>query len=228
MEIEKIVSTVQSKVGNTDFSAQTIQKACELFPVADGQEPDEAYFTKVATFITGMQGQYNHDFSTKFREAKKNLLTEDTFKDMSAEQITEIKALLDGLKPSTAPQPQESEEVKALREQLKLLTDRLDSSDKAKQRSDLLQKVKAAMKEQKANDEYVLEKTLSNAQFDETKPLDELTKEFLAKYDAEYTACRGEGAPPRQGNPNGGGHGNTWLDQQFEKKKAREGWGKKG
>ena len=42
MEIEKIVSTVQEKVGNTDFSAQTIQKYVELNPVAEGQEPDEA------------------------------------------------------------------------------------------------------------------------------------------------------------------------------------------
>lgn len=228
MEIEKIVSTVQERVGNTDFSAQTIQKYVELNPVAEGQEPDEAYFTKAADFLKGMQGQFNHDFSTKFKEAKKNLLTEDTFKDMSAEQIAEIKTLLEGLKPNPAPQPQESEEVKALREQLKQLTDRLDSSDKAKQHAEVLQKVKAEMKKQKANDDYVLEKTLSNAQFDETKSIEELTNEFLAKYDAEYTACRGTGAPPRNGTPGNSGQGNTWLDQQFEKKKAKEGWGKKG
>ena len=91
MEVEKIVSTVQEQVGNTDFSAQTIQKAIELFPVAEGQEPDEAYFSKVASFIKGMQGQYNHDFSTKFKEAQKNLLTKDTIKNMSDEQIAEIK-----------------------------------------------------------------------------------------------------------------------------------------
>ena len=115
MEIEKIVSTVQERVGNTDFSAQTIKKYVELNPVAEGQEPDEAYFTKAVSFLQGMQGQYNHDFSTKFAEAKKNLLTEDTFKDMSAEQIAEIKTLLEGLKPNPAPQPQESDEVKALK-----------------------------------------------------------------------------------------------------------------
>ena len=228
MEIEKIVSTVQERVGNTDFSAQTIKKYVELNPVAEGQEPDEAYFTKAVSFLQGMQGQYNHDFSTKFAEAKKNLLTEDTFKDMSAEQIAEIKTLLEGLKPNPAPQPQESEEVKALKEQLKQLTDRLDSSDKAKQHAEVLQKVKAEMKKQKANDDYVLEKTLSNAQFDETKSIEELTNEFLAKYDAEYTACRGTGAPPRNSTPGNSGQGNTWLDQQFEKKKAKEGWGKKG
>ena len=67
MEIEKIVSTVQERVGNTDFSAQTIQKYVELNPVAEGQEPDEAYFDKAADFLKGMQGQFNHDFSVKFK-----------------------------------------------------------------------------------------------------------------------------------------------------------------
>ena len=111
MEIEKIVSTVQENLGNTDFSAQTIQKYVELNPVADGQEPDEAYFAKAKDFFTGLQGQFNHDFSTKFAEAKKNLLTEDTFKNLSAEQLAEVKKLIDGMKVDT-PKPEESEEVK--------------------------------------------------------------------------------------------------------------------
>ena len=150
MEIEKIVSTVQEKVGNTDFSAQTIQKAVELYPVAEGQEPDEAYFAKVADFVKGMQGQYNHDFSTKFTEAKKNLLTEDAFKNMSAEQIAEVKKLIEGLKPKPVETPAENEEVKALKEQIAALTARLDNGDNAAKQAELLQKVKTAMKEQKA------------------------------------------------------------------------------
>lgn len=226
MEIEKIVSNVQERVGNTDFSAQTIRKAVELYSVADGQEPDEAYFAKVADFVKGMQGQYNHDFSTKFKEAKKNLLTEDTFKDMSAEQIAEIKRLVEGLKPNPEDKPQESEEVKALKEQIKQLADRLDNGDKARRQEDVLQKVKTLMKAQKANDDYVLEQTLKGAEPDMTKSVEDLAKEYLAKYDDEYLRCRGNGAPPRQSTGDGG-HGTTWLDQQFARKKAKEGWGKK-
>lgn len=225
MEIEKIVSTVQEKVGNTDFSAQTIQKYVELNPIAEGQEPDEAYFTKAVSFLQGMQGQFNHDFSTKFKEAKKNLLTEDTFKNLSAEQIAEVKKLIDGLKPEPQ-EPQESEEVKALKEQIKQLTDRLDNGDKAKQQAELLQKVRTAMKEQKANDDYVLDNTLKGAEIDITKSVEDLTKEYLEKYDAEYLKCRGNGAPPRLGG-GGGGKEETWLDKQFKKKAAKEGWEKK-
>lgn len=226
MEIEKIVSTVQEKVGNTDFSAQTIQKYVELNPVAEGQEPDEAYFTKAVSFLQGMQGQFNHDFSTKFAEAKKNLLTEDTFKNMSAEQIAEVKKLIEGIKVTPSPTPNESEEVKALKEQIKQLTDRLDNGDKAKQKAELLQKVRTAMKEQKANDDYVLDNTLRGADIDVSKSVEDLTKEYLTKYDAEYLKCRGAGAPPRLSS-GGGGDTETELDKRFKRKAQKEGWGAK-
>lgn len=223
MEIEKIVSTVQEKLGNTDFSAQTIQKYVELNPVAEGQEPDEAYFTKAKDFLVGMQGQFNHDFSTKFAEAKKNLLSEDTFKNLSAEQLAEVKKLIEGVKP--IEKPNESAEVAALKEQIKQLTDRLDNGDKAKQQAELLQKVRTAMKEQKATDEYVLDNTLKGVELDTTKSVEDLTKEYLAKYDAEYTKCRGGGASPRM-NASSAGEGETELDKKFKKKAAKEGWGK--
>lgn len=224
MEIEKIVSTVQEKLGNTDFSAQTIQKYVELNPVVEGQEPDEAYFTRAKDFFVGMQGQFNHDFSTKFAEAKKNLLSEDTFKNLSAEQLAEVKKLIEGVKP--IEKPIDSPEVAALKEQIKQLTDRLDNGDKAKQQAELLQKVRTAMKEQKANDDYVLDNTLKCVELDTTKSVEDLTKEYLAKYDAEYTKCRGGGVPPRQAVSQSG-EAKTELDKRFERKKAKEGWGKK-
>lgn len=225
MEIEKIVSTVQEKIGNTSFSAQTIQKYVELNPVAEGQEPDEAYFTKAKDFFGGLQGQFNHDFSVKFAEAKKNLLTEDTFKNLSTEQLAEVKKLIEGVKP-IEKQPTESPEVAALKEQIKQLTDRLDNGDKAKQQAELLQKVRTAMKEQKATDEYVLDNTLKGVELDTTKSVEDLTKEYLAKYDAEYTKCRGGGASPRM-NASSAGEGETELDKKFKQKAAKEGWGKK-
>ena len=224
MEIEKIVSTVQEKVGNTDFSAQTIQKCIELYPVAEGQEPDEAYFAKVANFVRGMQGQYNHDFSTKFTEAKKNLLTEDTFKNLNAEQLEQVKKIVGELKHN--PTSIENDEVKQLKEQLAELTKRLDGNDKARQQSELMQKVKAAMRSEKADDEYVLEQTLRGVELDTEKSVEDLAKEYLSKYDAEYTKCRGAGMPPRQQGGEGG-HAETWLDKKFKLKAQKEGWGKK-
>lgn len=224
MEIEKIVSNVQEKVGNTDFSAQTIRKACELYPVAEGSEPDEAYYTKVADFVKGMQGQYNHDFSTKFSEAKKNLLTENTFKNMSEEQLSQVKALIEGLR-SEASAPADNEEVTLLKQQLEEMKSRLDANDKEKKHLELLHKVKASMREQKANDEYVLEQTLRDADFDESKTLEQLTEEYLAKYDSEYLRCRGGDVSPRKAGV-GSGETTSWLDRKFAQKAAKEGWAK--
>ncbi len=222
MEIEKIVSTVQEKIGNTDFSAQTIRKVVELYPVAEGSEPDVAYFSKVADFISGMQGQYNHDFSVKFKEAKKNLLTEDTFKNMSAEQIAEVKKLLEGLK-EPPKQTGDNDEVATLKAEIAKLTERLNEGDKAKQQSEILQKVRIAMKAQKADDDYVLEKALEGVAVDVDKSIDDLTKEYLERYDTEYLKCRGAGAPPRQ-NSGDGSPTESWLDKKFRQKAAKEGW----
>ena len=224
MEIEKIVSTVQEKVGNTDFSVQTIRKACELFPVAEGQEPDDAYFAKVAGFITGMQGQYNHDFSVKFKEAKKNLLTEDTFKDMSEEQLTQLKTLIGGIRQTS--EPTESDDYALLKQQYEDLKKRLDDNDTRRVKAEVLEQIRIAMRAQNATDDYVLEQTLRGADIDTEKTVDDLAKDFLAKYDAEYLKCRGHDAPPRVGNGNGG-KTETWLDRRFKQKAAREGWADK-
>ena len=56
MEQEKILSTLSEKLGETSFSPQTLQKYVELNPVAEGSEPDEAYWNKAVNFLKGMQG----------------------------------------------------------------------------------------------------------------------------------------------------------------------------
>ena len=230
MEIEKIVSTVQERLGKTDVSAQTIQKAVEfrntVAPLADGVEPDDAYFTGIVNLARDFQGNINHLLAGKADEWKKNFkLDTDTIRNMNAEQLAEVKRLIEGIKPEE--KPVESDEVKALKEQIKQLTERLDDGDKAKRHAELLQRVKAAMREQKADDEYVLENTLRDAALDADKSIDELVVEQLARYDAEYLRCRGAGAPPRLSDGGGSGDRESWLDKKFKQKAAKEGWGKK-
>jgi hypothetical protein len=226
MEIEKIISTVSEKVGKTDFSPQTIRKAVELFPVAEGQEPDDAYFEKVSGFITTMQGQYNHDFSVKFSEQKKNLLTEDTFKSMSAEQISDIKKLIDGIAGKPTVPPADDAKVTALEEEVRKLREQMEEGDKTRVQSELLSKLRQSMKVRKADDDYVLDATLRGVTLDVKKTLDELTEEYLVKYDSEYRLCRGSGAVPRM-SASGGGENLSALDAKFKQKAVKEGWGQK-
>ena len=68
MEQEKILSTLSEKLGETSFSPQTLQTYVELNPIAEGSEPDEAYWNKAVNFLKGMQGQYNHDVATRVKK----------------------------------------------------------------------------------------------------------------------------------------------------------------
>ncbi len=65
MDKEKIISTISGKVGNTDVSPQTIEMLIGLNPLAEGTEPDEAYFTKMADAVKSIQGNVNHVFAEK-------------------------------------------------------------------------------------------------------------------------------------------------------------------
>lgn len=220
MELEKIISNVQQKVGNTDFSTRTIQKVVELLPLAEGQEPDDAYFDKLAGFVTTMQGQYNHDFAEKFTAAKKNMLSEESLKDLSDEQREQLRTLLG----STKQDVKKDDAVSQLSKQLEEITKRLDESEKQRKQADLLKRVKESMRSQHATDDYVLAKALEKVELDDKKSFDDLVKDGLEKYDAELLLCRGDGYVPRF--PDGGNDGTkkSLLDKKFEQKAKAEGW----
>ncbi len=65
MDSEKIISSIMEKVGNTDVSQQTITMLMGLSPLAEGVEPDDAYFSKMADAAKSVQGNINHVFSEK-------------------------------------------------------------------------------------------------------------------------------------------------------------------
>lgn len=213
MEQSQILSTLQEKLGNTSFSAQTLTSYVENNMPAEGTEPDEAYWTRHTNILKSLQGQFNHDVAlkvtkqanAKFEEFKKNY------------------------KPTPDPDPnpgdkgkksEGNEEMDALKKQLEDLTKIVnDASNRATQK-ELIGKVKEAMKGQNATDAYVLEKTLQGKVLDGNKTIEELTKEMLTEYDKEYKACRGEGAAPRLGEGGGGG-GKSKTDLRFEAKKRR-------
>lgn len=203
MEKETILSTLTEKLGDTQLSERTLNAYIESHPVADGAEPDEAYFTAATTFLQSLEGQYKHDVA-------------------------------EGIKKGGTPPPKgtetppgnetDSKELKELRDKVGKLEKALDDRDKAETQTALVKKVKSAMKQQNATDDYVLNQAFKGVTLDPAKSVDDLVKEMLTKYDAEYKACRGDGATPRQ-NKEGGGGGKTETrsDRYFARKKKREG-----
>lgn len=94
MEQEKILSTLSEKLGETSFSPQTLQTYVELNPIAEGSEPDEAYWNKAVNFLKGMQGQYNHDVATRVEDFKKNYKPQKNDDELE-KKLKELEARLD-------------------------------------------------------------------------------------------------------------------------------------
>ena len=215
MERETLISTLQEKAGNNDFSTQTLGGIIDMNPLADGAEPDDAYWERTVNFVKTLQGQYNHDFSSKFQtEVDKKV---EDFKRTYKPEDPKRQDKPDDPKPNT-----EVEELKRQVEELK--AQNLEKEEAARQ-ADLYKKVKSAMKAQNASDAYVLDKTLQGVKFDTKKTVAELAAEMLKAYDKEYTQCRGAGVPPRVAR-NEGEH-TTAASQYFARKARKEGWGAK-
>lgn len=217
MERETLISTLQEKVGNNDFSEKTLGGIIDLAPLAEGVEPDDAYWERTVNFVKTLQGQYNHDFGSKFQ----------TEVDKKVEEFKKTYKPNDHInEPADPPaDPKPNKEVEELRKQVEeLRAQNLEREDAAKQ-ADLYKKVKSAMRAQNANDAYVLDKTLQGVKFDTKKSVEELTTEMLKAYDKEYTQCRGAGMPPRVAK-NEAEH-STAASRFFERKKQKEGWGAK-
>lgn len=203
MEKETILSTLTEKLGDTQLSERTLTAYIDSHPVADGAEPDEAYFTAATQFLQSLEGQYKHDVA-------------------------------EGIKKGGTPLPKgtqtppsnetDNKELKELRDKVAALEKDRTTREQAETQAALVKKVKAAMKEQNATDDYVLNQTFKGVTLDPAKSVDDLATEMLTKYDAEYKACRGDGAAPRQ-NKEGGGGGKTETrsDRFFARKKKREG-----
>ena len=121
MEQEKILSTLSEKLGETSFSPQTLQTYVELNSIAEGSEPDEAYWNKAVNFLKGMQGQYNHDVATRVEDFKKNYKPQPTPPT-----------------PPTPPVPPKNDDE--LEKKLKELEARLDAEDSKKVQDYVLSK----------------------------------------------------------------------------------------
>lgn len=206
MEKEKILSTLTEKVGKTSFSQQTLEAYVDLNPLAEGAEPDDAYWNKATAFINKMQGQFNADMASRVEDFKKNYKPETKNEP-----------------PKQNPEP--NKEVEEMRRQLADLTKRLDEKESKQTQEQLMSQVKSEMKKQGATDEYVLKQTLRGVTLDTKKSVADLAKEFLTAYDSELTACRGKGAAPRNGGASGGAKDKP-FGGYFAQKKAKEGWGK--
>lgn len=207
MEKEQILSTINEKLGNTNFSEKTISDYVDAFIPETEEAPD---FDKHVGFLKSLYGNYSADVAKQVNEAKAKLQTPPANKQQ----------------PNDTRYATLEEKFDKLMDNYERLTERLAQKESQQTQEQLMSQVKSEMKKQGASDEYVLKKTLQGVTLDTKKSVSDLTKDLMAAYNSELTECRGKGAAPRNGGYGGGSKSNNTADTYWARKKAKEGWGK--
>lgn len=206
MEKEQILSSINEKLGNTNFSEKTISDYVDAFIPTTEENPD---FDKHVGFLKSLYGNFSADVAKQVNEAKAKLKPAPEKKEQPDD--TRYAAL--------------EEKFNKFMGDYEKLTERLAQKESQQTQEQLMAKVKAEMVKQGAEDEYVLKQTLRGVTLDAKKSVADLAKEMLTAYDSELTACRGKGAAPRNGGASGGAKDKP-FGGYFAQKKAKEGWGK--
>lgn len=206
MEKEQILSTINEKLGNTNFSEKTISDYVDAFIPETEENPD---FDKHVGFLKSLYGNFSADVAKQVNEAKAKLQTPPANKQQPDD--TRYAAL--------------EEKFDKLMSNYEKLTEQLAQKESKLTQEQLMSQVKAEMEKQGATDEYVLKQTLQGVTLDTKKSVADLAKEMLTAYDSELTACRGKGAAPRNGGRGSGGNGDKPFGDFFAEKKRKEGWG---
>lgn len=173
MEKEKILSTLTEKVGKTSFSQQTLETYVDLNPLAEGVEPDDAYWDKAKTFITKMQGQYNADMAAQVEDFKKNY------------------------KPATATTETHKEDGEnALLKRIEQLEGKLAESAKNASASTLRAEATAKGKSLKVANEAIWEDAVKAVQIGDNDSADDVTVKAKKEYERMLKRYYGEGTAP--------------------------------
>lgn len=186
MEQEKILSTLNEKLGETSFSTQTLQKYIELNPVPEGKEPDEIYFNTAVGFLKGMQGQYNHDVATEIEGFKKNYKPQQDSAPAS-----------DGTGDASLEKKMREMEAKILQ-----FEKENEAAKKAASIQDLKKKSRDLLKSQIENggknacNEEILNIAISDVEINEDMKIDDIIGCAKRNYEKRYKAIFGEGASP--------------------------------
>ena len=214
METEKIISTIKQQIGTTDFSDRPIGKYVELNPVADGQEPDEAYFNRGSEFFKSLQGQYNADFS-----AKLNTQVEEFKKNYKPEVEKKVE-------PDSEPSKGDGDKrYQELVDKYSKLEERLNEKEKSEAqtlyRKNLYDKFKDEISSRHLQFDPVYYKAieLEHGDFDTSKNVSDVISEIIPTYEKMFTDNNRDGAIPfAKEGMSGKNEGNKVLDSFFAKK----------
>lgn len=184
MELEKILSQIKSKVGQTDVSDQSIADYVKLH-LPDDAEPDEAFYDKAVKLIKSFQGNMSNFAATTVRK--------------------HVDAKLNELKNSQSPEAETPKEGDSeLLKRLEAIEQALANERKANAINSLRNSVKA-----KAAELKVANKAIWNDVVEFVKIPDEATEDVLLDqvkktYEQKLKEYTGNGATPYGGGQRSG------------------------
>jgi hypothetical protein len=186
MEKEQILSELTTRLGQTSLSSQTLMKYVELNPVAEGVEPDDAYYSKATSFLQGMQGQYNHDVATQVESFKKNYKPQQSSPD--SREGAGDNVLADKLKEM-------ENEILLLKEEREAEKNAASIHDLKIQSMDLLKSQIENGGKNICNDE-ILNIAISDVKITKDMEVEEIVSCAKRNYEKRYKAIFGNGASP--------------------------------
>ena len=180
METEKIISTLKEKIGTTSLSDRTISDYVGNNLLAEGTEPDDAYFTKHVNILKSIDGNYNSDVAKKVEEFKKNY------------KPTTGKSHEDGEKPTNDFEARLQAMEEAHNAKLKELEDKLSAKEKASEQKSYISQLEGKFKSELEEKGLIFDPIYfehivrENGEFDTQKSLDEAIKNVSEKYDKMF------------------------------------------
>lgn len=184
MELEKILSQIKSKVGQTDVSDQSIADYVKLH-LPDDAEPDEAFYDKAVKLIKSFQGNMSNFAATTVRK--------------------QVDAKLNELKNSQSPEAETPKEGDSeLLKRLEAIEQALANERKANAINSLRNSVKARAAELKVANKAIWNDVVEFVKIPDEATEDVLLDQVKKTYEQKLKEYTGNGATPYGGSQRSG------------------------
>lgn len=188
MEIEKILSEIRSKVGQTRISDRTLTTYINRHAPKDG-DPDEAFFNDAVEFVRELNGNYSHDVAT----------------DVNTQVETKINEFKKNYKPQQEPpKPDKPDEGNELLKRLEALEKERENEKKALAVNSLRSEVKSKADELKVSNKALWNDVVAAIEVKDGATSESLLGEAKKAYEQKLKDYTGEGAMPYGGSQRGG------------------------
>ena len=184
MEKEQILASLQAELGQTSLSLRTIENYVDNVMPADGTEPDAGDFTRHASILKSLNGQFNHDVAAAVEDYKK-------------------KNPIPQTEPETKPDG-DSKEMKEILERMKVLEEQNAASAQRLHSEQMKNELLKKSGSLKVNNKNLWEDEVNNLDYSQFKTVDEALAKLKTVYEEKLARYTPSAVPFGQQNGSGG------------------------